>query len=386
MSVTSPFTAEPLRVLFLTRSLDYGGCERQLVVLAKALQSCRYSFAVATFYPGGALRKELAEADVVTISLDKSSRWDIVGFILRLIRLLHQLKPHILHTYLGTANILGVLMRLFFPSMKVVWGVRASNMELDRYGWADRVQYQIERRLAKAADLIVSNSEAGAQYAVMQGFPTKKIVVVPNGISTQRFVPNRAAGIGIRKELAIREEIPLIGLIGRLDPMKGHPLFLESASLLVKEWPDVRFVCVGDGPVDYGKYLRQIAERLGIADHVHWIGGVGQVEQVYCACDIVTSCSIYGEGFSNVIGEAMACGIPCVATDVGDAKEIIGISSLVVPPGQPQELCDAWVRVLRMERSQRDDMAKAARARIVDRYSVDKLLSNTIELLESLRG
>jgi len=386
MPVTSQFPAEPLRVLFLTRSLDYGGCERQLVVLAKALRSCQYSFAVSTFYSGGSLRKELATADVVTISLDKSSRWDVLGFVLRLIQLLYRVRPQILHTYLGTANILGALVQPLFPSMKVVWGVRSSNMDLARYGWVDRMLYQIERSLAKAVDLIVSNSEAGARYAVMQGFPAEKVVVVPNGIDTQRFVPNRAIGMPMRKAWAISEEVTLIGLIGRLDPMKGHPLFLESAALLIKEWPEVHFLCVGDGPADYCRYLRETAGRFGITDRVHWVESVRQVEQVYCACDIVTSCSIYGEGFSNVIGEAMACGVPCVATDVGDAKEIVGMSGVIVPPGQPQELCDAWGRLLGMERSQRDSMATAARARIVDRYSVDKLLTTTVELFENLRG
>ncbi len=372
-------------MLFLIRSLNYGGAERQLVVLAKALRSSHYPVAVSTFYPGGDLYNELVAADVATISLDKSSRWDVVGFILRLIRLLHRLKPQILHTYLGTANILGALVQPLFPSMKVIWGVRSSNMDLDRYGWADRVLYQIERRLAKAADLIVSNSEAGAQYAATQGFPQKKIVVVPNGIDTRRFVPNQAAGLRTRRAWSIREDVSLIGLIGRLDPMKGHLLFLESAALLGKEWPEVQFVCVGDGPEPYRKNLRETAGHLGIADRVHWIGSVGQIEQVYCACDIVTSCSI-SEGFPNVIGEAMACAVPCVATDVGDAKEIVGVSELIVSPGQPQDLCAAWTRLLRMEGSQRDNMAKAARARIVDRYSVDTLVSNTMAIFESLRG
>jgi glycosyltransferase involved in cell wall biosynthesis len=128
----------------------------------------------------------------------------------------------------------------------------------------------------------------------------------------------------------------------------------------------------------------ETAGRLGIDDRVHWIQSVGQVEQVYCACDIVTSCSI-SEGFPNVIGEAMACGVPPVATDVGDSKEIIGLSGLIVQPGDSQALCVAWTRLLGMGRSQRDNMATAARARIVDRYSVEMLARNTMSIFESLR-
>src|SRR5262245_48259844 len=155
-------TAVPtfMNILFLTRSLNYGGSERQLTLLATELLKRGQKIVVASFYSAGTLRNDLSMAGVPTISLEKRSRWQ-VGFVLRLIRCVRQLRPQILHSYLGTANILSVVLKPFFPFVTIVWGVRASNMELEQYGWVDRLLYRIERGLSRFADLIIVNSQSG---------------------------------------------------------------------------------------------------------------------------------------------------------------------------------------------------------------------------------
>jgi glycosyltransferase involved in cell wall biosynthesis len=372
-------------LLFLTRSLNYGGCERQLVALAKGLHHRGQALAVATFYPEGALRRELLEAHVPTVALEKRSRWDALGFLFRLVRLVRSIRPAVLHTYLGSANVLGVLLKLVLPSMKIVWGVRASNMDLSRYGRLDRILFWVERRLSPYADVIIANSHAGLSYGTSQGFPQEKIVVIPNGIDTERFSPRPDFSITIRQNWDIPADTAVIGLIGRLDPMKGHRVFLNAAALLLRSHTRVHFVCVGDGPPAMATELSELAIGLGIHRHVTWAKSASAVEHVYGAMDIVTSCSTYGEGFSNVIGEAMACERICVATDVGDAKRILGNSGYVVPAGDAAALATAWLQALNLSDDERRIRGRAARERIVKHFALDRMITETALVLEKLQ-
>lgn len=373
-----------MRLLFLTRSLNYGGAERQLVELACGLKRAGESVAVTTFYGGGSLESSLVAAGVPLHVLDKRFRWDLLGFLWRLGSLVRGSRPAILHSYLGTGNILAVAARWLCPGMKVVWGVRASNMELGRYGWLHWFLYWLECRLSRFADLIIVNSRAGWDYAAAHGFPTARMVVIPNGIDVHWFCPDPAARGRLRAEWEIGMQECLIGLVGRLDPMKGHEVFLQAAALLQKKQSNVRFVCVGDGPSDYQESLVRLSERLGLEQRVLWISGRDDMNAIYNALDILTSSSRFGEGFSNVIGEAMACETLCVVSDVGDAKEIVGDAGLVVVPGEVRGIYEAWVQLLSLEDHKRAEIGGRARARIVDRYSIDRLVTYTASALDRL--
>ena len=369
---------------FLTRSLNYGGSERQLVALVIGLHHDGQSTAVATFYPGGPFQHSLESAGVPVFSLGKHSRWDVVGFAWRLIRFVRRAKPDILHGYLGTANILAVCLKPFCPGMKVIWGVRASNMELERYGRLDRLLYWIECRTSQFADVIVVNSHVGLEYAVSHGFPREKMIVIANGIDTERFHPNRQARTRFRGKWGIQADENLIGLVGRLDPMKGHLTFVNAAALLTRKRPNVRFVCVGDGPEQYQRRLVALAAELGLTDRLQWLPASESIASFYNAFDLATSCSTYGEGFSNVIGEAMACGIPCVVTDVGDGKRIVGETGSVVAPGDPKALALAWDTMLEIGSAERARLGQCARERILQEFSLSRLIEATSHVFEAV--
>src|SRR5262249_22922639 len=137
----------------------------------------------------------------------------------------------------------------------------------------------------------------------------------------------------------------VIGCVARLDPMKDHANFLAAAAHFMGNNPDARFVCVGDGPSRYRDQLKALTHSLGVADHVLWVGQMRDVKAAFNAFDIATLSSAFGEGFPNVIGEAMACGVPVVATEVGDARQIIGEFGEIAPAGQPEALCAGWRRL-----------------------------------------
>ena len=371
----------PVQLLFLIRSLNYGGAERQLVALAKGLWPRDQSLAIATFYSSGPLRKDLESAGVPVISLEKRSRWSTIRFFWRLIRLVRTSQPQILHGYLGTANILTVLLKPFCPETKIVWGVRASNMDLSRYGWLDRLLYWIECRLSRFADAIIVNSHAGLEYAVHHGFPRPKMVVIHNGIDVERFRPDEEARRWLREAWGVTGDLFLIGLVGRIDPMKGHETFLRAALDLSTERKNVRFVCIGDGSETYRKTLLVLGEQLGLTHVVIWLPTSDRAESIYNAFDIATSAS-HGEGFSNVIAEAMACGIPCVVTDVGDSKWIVGDTGFVVESSDPKALASAWRKMLDMGGTERGTQGQRARERVAKYFSLDRMIDETSRVLE----
>jgi glycosyltransferase involved in cell wall biosynthesis len=335
-----------VKILFLIRRLGYGGAERQLVALASALRESGHSVCVAVFYPCGPLEEDLTAAGVPVCSLDKSGRWDALGFMWRLIKLVRRERPDIVHGYLSVSNILTALIAAVFPRVAVAWGVRSSNMHLADYDWLARILYRVECHLAKFADLIIVNSRAGFDYAAANGFPKDKMLVIPNGIDTERFRPDSQARRRVRAEWNIKDDEELVGLVARLDPMKDHSTFLKAAALLSAERERAVFVCVGDGSGPYKEMLAQLGAQLGLTGRLIWAGARRDMPAIYNALDVAVSSSSYGEGFSNVIGEAMACDVPCVVTDVGDSALIVSRGGEVVPPRDAEALKTAIAKCL----------------------------------------
>jgi glycosyltransferase involved in cell wall biosynthesis len=373
-----------MRVVFLVRSLNYGGAERQLLLLAKGMDKNRFEPVVLCFYGGGPLQSELLQAGIRVISLNKRNRWDVAGFLWRLAHEVIKLKPDVLHGYLPVPNSLAALLKLVYPSMRVVMGVRTSGKELGRYDWTFRLSFWLERLFARLADLVIVNSQAGKSLYLKKGFPPEKISIILNGIDTQIFHPEAGLGQALRAEWGVAETALLVGMIGRLDPMKGHPIFLEAAAALDNQ--DVRFVVVGDGPKGYRQDLVDLGNSLGLDKRLVWAESRQDVTRVYNALNICCSASLFGEGFPNVVGEAMACGVPCVVTEVGDSAWVAGATGIVVAPNDCSALAEAISRLSRLSREELYALGQQARQRIVENFSAGLMVRGTQDALEALVG
>jgi glycosyltransferase involved in cell wall biosynthesis len=373
-----------MKILFLIRQLSTGGAERQVVLLARGLAERGHAVTVMVFYGSGALEPDLASTSIRLIDLGKRGRWDNAVFLVRLVRALRQVNPDVIYSFLTVANLLTGLLGFLLPRVKRVWGLRASNMDLSRYDWLSQFTGRLESRLAQSADLIIANSETGRDAAIASGFPLERLRVVRNGIETKRFQPNPEDRARIRAEWRIGPEHFLVGLVGRLDPMKGHPDFIQAAARLRATHPDVRWVCVGEGPSDYRQTLAALAMSAGLADTLLWVGNRLDMPAVYNALDLAVSASIYGEGVSNMLGEAMASGVPCVTTKVGDSAWVVGDTGIVVPPGQPAALAEGITAQLERLTSEGESLRRVARRRIEAHLSVDALLDNTLSALKNL--
>ena len=372
-------------IFFLIRSLNIGGTERQLIELVKGLDSNHFDITVGLFYNEGALIEEIKSMPWIhVVSLNKSGRWDIIRFVLRFIKLLKSLQPDILYSFLPDANIAGLIAGRLSGVKRVVWGVRASNMDVSRYDWLARMSLRLSAFLSKFPDAIIANSHAGKEFHRGIGYSTNRMMVIPNGICTDRFKPDYSAGLKVRDEWGIDEETITIGLIGRLDPMKDHATFLRAVKIFNQEGCSVRFVCIGDGKEPYKSEIHSLCMTLGLNGSLIWTGVRSDMPAVYSALDIVTSTSSYGEGFSNVIGEAMACGVPCVVTDVGDSAIIVGETGVIVNPEDPQALADGWASMLKRLNDKSYLIKKMARARIVSHYNSEIFIQKTSKMFLSL--
>lgn len=365
-------------VVLLIRSLDVGGAQRQVVQLATGLHRRGVPVRVITFYEGGAMGADLDRAGVPRESLGKASRWDVVRFLCRLVVAVRRVRPAIAYGFLPTANALLAMLRPVLPRARIVWGIRASAIEWANYDLASRFSYLLERAVSWVPDLIIANSEVGRRQALTLGYPRDRIVVVPNGIDVNRFRRDDAGRRRIRAEWGVSDDELLVGLVARLDPMKDHRGFLQAARTVAIEIPSARFVCVGDGPEPLRRSLIECCKEFGLEGRVIWSGQRDDMPAVLSALDLACSSSAFGEGFSNALGEALCCSVPCVGTDVGDTALVIGDAGRVVPPRDPAALARAIVDVLRLPPSDRVKLQERARARVVENFGEEALVQRTI--------
>ncbi len=355
-------------IFILIRSLDMGGAERQVCVLAQALHQKGYKVTVGLFYSGGILEKILREEGVSIYALDKKGRWDLIGWFWRYLKAIRDVNPDIIYSFLTTSNIVAIT-GFFFIRKPVVWGIRASNMDLENYDWLAKLTAWAEKRLSRFVKVIIFNANVSRQYCQSVGYFLNNAVVIPNGIDTNIFKPEPdSKKLATRNQLAIPSDALVVGMLARVDPMKDYETFLDAARVLSPKYENLYFVTAGMG-TDTASWHSLPARflRLGRWENVPVLLNI---------LDIMVLSSSYGEGFPNVIGEAMACGIPTIATDVGDAAYIVGDQGIIIPPRNPKALIQAIESMMQDTPSQ--DMI---RNRIVSHFDVPQMVNQTLKTL-----
>ena len=372
-----------MKIVFFIRSLELGGSQRQLAAFAGGLARRGHQVAVVMFYDGGPNEDALTSIGVRLIYLRKFSRWDIFRPFVRLWSIIRAERPDVIYAFLPTQNTLAALLAPFGTKTRLVFGVRAAGMRAEHYDLLSALIYRLEVFLSRRADLIIANAEAGRIDAIKRGMPAERIVVVPNGIDTGIFRPDSEERLALRRQWNIAESSFVVGLVARFDPMKDHKNFLNAAAKFLQRDPSVRYVCVGGGQNDYRESIMAHARSLGLGDRIVWAGEIRDARAVYNAFDIATLSSAFGEAFPNVVGEAMACGVPVVATDIGDIASIVEDLGETVPPGRPDLLCAGWAK-MRQRLMDEPNLRDAVRQRIIVNYGVDAMAARTEEQLAKI--
>jgi glycosyltransferase involved in cell wall biosynthesis len=353
-----------------------------LVELARGLFRKGHSVKVVEFYSGGSLEEDLQVAGVPVHSLDKRGRWDVVTFFSRFLRYVKHERPQIVYALLGIPCIVSIFLKIFVRKVKIVWGVRAAHVDLSKYDRLSRYAYRCECLLSHGADLIIANSNAGKKYAIEHGFPPN-IEVIPNGVDVERFAPDLSARRAIREAWKVKDHEVLIGFVGRLDPMKDPHTFLAAASLVASKCGNTKFVCVGNGLGSDSSEMRSATKAYRLDNMVIWAGEQNDMPHIYNSLDLLVSSS-YGEGFSNAIAEAMACGIPCAVTDVGDSAWIVGETGAIVPPQNPRALAKGILSMVLQNKFLDRTLKESCRKRITDNFTTATFVEGTIAAFDGL--
>ena len=364
------------RIVLVLPSLDTGGTERQAVATALALAAAGHGITVAVLTGGGPMTGDLQAAGIPIQVLGPGR----LAAIAALWRLAQQWGADAVYGYLPTANLVCATLKAMPWRPRIVFGIRTAGLPLHEYPAVVRLAYGLQGWAARwLADLVICNSEAARAEFLACGLPTGKVRAVPNGIDTSRFRPDAEARAAQRAEWGLAPDAVAIGLPARIDPLKDHATFLAAAGILARCHAQARFFCIGGGDPAARQRLERQAAGLGLDGRLTWTGGLADMTRALNGLDVVTLTSRV-EGFPNALAEAMACGLPCVGTQVGDVAALLGDAGLVVPPGDPVALAEAWDGLMEGETRQR--MGAAGRHRVEAEYGLAALASRTLRAME----
>jgi len=217
------------------------------------------------------------------------------------------------------------------------------------------------------------------------GYKFERSMVIPNGFDLDHFKPDLALKTDVRQELGIPDGVFCIGLVTRFDPMKDHSTFFSAAELIWRKRPDAHFILCGEGMVWENKQIRACLGKSRSSLKVHLLGPREDINRIMAGLDIFVLSS-YGESFPNVIGEAMACGVPCVATDVGDSRRIIGGTGKIVPLKDPLAMANSVLELLDLPDEEFDKLGILARERIRKLYSLDRIVADYEKMYWGIAG
>ena len=364
-----------ITVLHLITSLGAGGAETMLYKLVAHSDRARFRHLVVSMIADGPLAEEIARCEVPVYTLGMRRGVPNPAAAIRFLLLLRHLRPDVVQTWLYHADLLGTLGALV-TRVPVVWNIRSSF----HYGLRSPISRACVR-LSGVPAAVVVNSEAGRAVHAALGYRPRRWEVIPNGFTLPEAAGGEEARASVRRELGLPHGAPLIGLVARFDPLKDHETFLRAAGLLCREKPDTHFLLAGNGVTSANPTLCEIIAAEGLGARVHLLGERQDVPRLTAALDIATSSS-YAESFPTVVGEAMACGIPCAVTDVGDSAHIVGDTGVVVPPRQPEALAAGWRQLLELSPDERRALGWRARARVEQLFALDRVVRQYEELYE----
>ncbi|MGH7860054.1 MAG: glycosyltransferase, partial [Candidatus Binatia bacterium] len=262
----------------------------------------------------------------------------------------------------------------------VVWNLRHSDFDPSRrkrtFGWTVSACARLSRIVPAR---IVSCSEESLRVHAAIGYPAERMVVIPNGFDLDRFRPDPDARAALRREIGVPDAVPLVGLVGRYHAEKDHRTFFAAAARLYAARPDARFLLCGPKITWETPDLVAEITAAGLAERCILLGRRDDMARINAALDVACSSSAT-EGFPNVIGEAMACGVPCVATDVGDSARIVGDTGRIVPRRDPEALAAALREVLDLDPARRRQLGLAARRRVEERFSLSSVVARYEDL------
>ena len=374
-----------IKVLHVITELNVGGAEVMLAKLLSAMDRGCFNHSVLSLQNKGPMGAQIEEMGIPVYELNLHRPFSIIRAVPRFRVLLSQQRPDLIQGWMYHGNLAASLFRfLNVRNRPVIWNIRCSLNSLKQVKRLTQMVVRIGALFSGGAAGIIYNAHVSADQHAAIGYFPGKAHIIPNGFNLRRFRQNVHARQKLRSELRVPKDGILLGLIARYHPMKDHVNFLKAASLIAKERANVQFLVLGRDVDKRASGLIRLVETLGLTGRVTCLGERSDVEFFYPALDIASLSSSYGEGFPNVIGEAMACCIPCVVTDVGDCRRLVGKTGIVVPAKDPVALKKGWDKLIDKGKMERAKLGMAARRRIFENFAISKVARQYEELYQKL--
>jgi len=374
-----------MKVVHIITGLNVGGAEMMLYKLLAEMDKAQFSSEVISMTDIGPVGKKIAALGISVRALGMRRGIPSPWGLFKLIKCLRQAKPDVIQSWIYQADLISAIAAKLAGNIPLVWGIRSSNLDAS-------VNKRSVILIAKICAwisfwlptkiLCCSNASLTVHKAL--GYDDKKMLVLTNGFNVEQLKPSDVAGRTLRTELGLDSSALLVGMAGRFDPQKDHFNFIQAASIVASQNDRVYFILCGDGIDEHNNPLNAWISGAGLAGRLHLLGLRNDMPELMAALDIYASSSC-GEGFPNVVGEAMACETPCVVTDVGDCALMVGDTGVVVPPSDAEALAQALLEMLATTGQQRNEWGRRARQRIVDKFSIAKIADQYGTLYQALR-
>jgi glycosyltransferase involved in cell wall biosynthesis len=390
---------QKIRIMHLITTLDVGGAEITLEKLLASIDSKKFSNHVVSLSSIGPVGKKIKELGVPTHALLMPHGRITLDGLVKLWQLIRSIRPTILQTWLYHADFLGLLFGKCAGIPHICWNIRSSFIDLSKYRTTTRLVLKCCSFLSRLPSCIISNSNEAVNFHKNLGYKGKHWKVIHNGFDLSIYKPDVESKTYLIQQVLKNGQIAFteinepekdtlddgnlfIGYVARFDPMKDHHNFIEAAKILLKKITNVRFILTGRMVTwENNFFVEKIPFEL--KKYVYLLGERNDIPRITPAFDIATSAS-YGEGFPNIICEAMACGVPCVVTEVGDCAEIVGETGIVVEPRNPEALAGGWLALIETGKNGRKILGLTARKRVLENFELSRITRTYEELYLSL--
>ncbi|WP_326524822.1 glycosyltransferase [Sphingomonas sp.] len=368
-------------ILHVISGLRTGGAERALYRLVSNGLARAFDTHVVSMDTEGTYGAPLRNAGAVVHALDARQR--PARAAARLAGIARTLRPDLIQGWMYHGNAGALLAHAATrTAAPLLWNIRQGLDDIRVEGWGTRQAIRANRLFSRRPRRILYNSYRSREQHEAYGFAGHGGQIIPNGFDTDAFLPDPDRRARCRTTLGISQDVVLVGHFARLHPMKDHAGLLGAANIALHQGMDAQFLLVGTEVSPAATDFETLVAP-DFRDRFHFLGERSDIPDLMQAIDLYVSSSSRAEGFPNVIGEAMAAGVPCIGTDIGDTGRVIGTSGIVIPPSDASALAAALIE-LAPARSRRLALGQAARRIIKQTYSIDAVVDRYIDLYQSV--
>lgn len=359
-----------MRIVHIISGLSTGGAETMLHRLVNELSA--HSHVIISLTSNGPVGQKLLSEGFDVRALNIRSPLGLLS-LFKLWQLLREYKPDIIQTWMYHADLIGSVIGRLSGNKNIIWNIRNTNIPQGKYSSTGIVIMICAKLSYFVPKKIVCCAKSALYLHADLGYSKEKLLVIPNGYDASRFNRSPAGRFESKKLLGIPEKKTVVGIIGRFDKLKGYDIFAKASELLSNTSRNkYLFLAVGRAVENDNDDIRQLIKNLSPNAEFKLLGERSDIPKVMQALDVFCLAS-RAEGFPNVVAEAMLMEVPCVVTDVGDARTIVGSFGMVVPPEDASALADAIEATAALDSKSRNEIVRSARQRILDNYSIDAI-------------